>query len=135
VQIKRLKISNFRSIQHADIEFGPITVLIGTNNAGKSAILEAIRIALTRRWGQRGTGFTEYDATCATPDPIPRSAIRSSSRSNFRKRLPMSGPRILTANWKISSSLTPCPAGPPSSCVLLAHGMQRKRVSFRDGSS
>lgn len=71
VQIKRVKISNFRSIRQADIEFGDITVLIGTNNAGKSAILEAIRIALTRRWGQRGTGFTEYDVhLCeARPDP------------------------------------------------------------------
>ncbi|TCQ96207.1 AAA family ATPase [Neorhizobium sp. JUb45] len=71
MQIKRVKISNFRSIRQADIEFGDITVLIGTNNAGKSAILEAIRIALTRRWGQRGTGFTEYDVhLCeARPDP------------------------------------------------------------------
>lgn len=69
--IKRIRISNFRSIRHADIELGPVTVLIGPNNAGKSAILEAIRIALTRRWGQRGTGFTEYDVhLCDTrPDP------------------------------------------------------------------
>ena len=59
--IRRVRISNFRSIRHADIELGTTTVLIGPNNAGKSAILEALRIALTRRWGQRGTGFTEYD--------------------------------------------------------------------------
>lgn len=61
MQIKRLTISNFRSIKHAEIELGATTVLIGPNNSGKTAILEAIRIALTRRWGQRGTGFTEYD--------------------------------------------------------------------------
>jgi putative ATP-dependent endonuclease of OLD family len=61
LQIKRVSISNFRSIRHAQIELGATTVLIGPNNAGKTAILEAIRIALTRRWGQRGTGFTEYD--------------------------------------------------------------------------
>ena len=49
------------------MELGTTTVLIGPNNAGKTAILEAIRIALTRRWGQRGTGFTEYDVhLCAT---------------------------------------------------------------------
>ena len=59
--IRRVRILNFRSIRHADIELGATTVLIGPNNAGKSAILEALRIALTRRWGQRGTGFTEYD--------------------------------------------------------------------------
>jgi len=40
---------------------GETTVFIGPNNAGKTAILDALRIALTRRWGQRGTGFTEYD--------------------------------------------------------------------------
>jgi putative ATP-dependent endonuclease of OLD family len=61
VLIKKVKISNFRSIKHAEIELNKTTVLIGPNNAGKTALLEAIRIALTRRWGQRGTGFTEYD--------------------------------------------------------------------------
>ena len=66
-----MKISNFRSIRQTDIELGETTVLIGPNNAGKSAILEAIRIALTRRWGQRGTGFTEYDVhlCAARTDP------------------------------------------------------------------
>lgn len=67
MHIKRVTISNFRSIKHAEIELDATTVLIGPNNAGKTAILEAIRIALTRRWGQRGTGFTEYDVhLCAT---------------------------------------------------------------------
>ncbi|MER9592747.1 AAA family ATPase [Mesorhizobium australicum] len=67
MRIKRVTISNFRSIRYAEIELGATTVLIGPNNAGKTAILEAIRIALTRRWGQRGTGFTEYDVhLCAT---------------------------------------------------------------------
>ena len=61
MQLKRVRISNFRSIRDADLELGKTTVLIGPNNAGKTAILEAVRIALTRRWGQRGTGFTEYD--------------------------------------------------------------------------
>ena len=61
MKIKRVTISNFRSIRHVEIDLDSTTVLIGPNNAGKTAILEAIRIALTRRWGQRGTGFTEYD--------------------------------------------------------------------------
>ena len=67
MRIKRVAISNFRSIRYAELEVDATTVLIGPNNAGKTAILEAIRIALTRRWGQRGTGFTEYDVhLCAT---------------------------------------------------------------------
>jgi putative ATP-dependent endonuclease of OLD family len=59
--IRRIHIKNFRSIHDAEVDLNETTVLIGPNNAGKSAILEAIRIALTRRWGQRGTSFTEYD--------------------------------------------------------------------------
>ena len=61
MRITSLHIENFRSIKNLDIELGDTTIFIGPNNAGKTAILDAVRIALTRRWGQRGTGFTEYD--------------------------------------------------------------------------
>ena len=61
MRISRLRIENFRSIRYLDIELGDTTVFIGPNNAGKTAILDAVRIVLTRRWGQRGTGFTEHD--------------------------------------------------------------------------
>src|SRR5262249_59573054 len=71
MRVARLIIENFRSIRHLDLELGNTTVFIGPNNSGKTAILDAIRIALTRRWGQRGTGFTEYDVHLAdeTSDP------------------------------------------------------------------
>lgn len=61
MRITSLRIRNFRSIRSLDLSLGGTTVLIGQNNTGKSAILDAVRIALTRRWGQRGTGFTEHD--------------------------------------------------------------------------
>lgn len=61
MRISRLRIENFRSIASLEIELGDTTVFIGPNNAGKTAILDALRIVLTRRWGQRGTGFTEHD--------------------------------------------------------------------------
>lgn len=61
MKITRVRIKNFRSIHSLDLEFGETTVFIGPNNSGKTAILDAIRVALTRRWGQRGTGFTEHD--------------------------------------------------------------------------
>jgi putative ATP-dependent endonuclease of the OLD family len=71
MRITRLHIQNFRSIKSLELELSETSVLIGQNNAGKTAILDAIRIALTRRWGQRGTGFTEYDVHLAdeTSDP------------------------------------------------------------------
>ena len=40
----------------------------------KTAILDALRIALTRRWGQRGTGFTEYDVHLATDADDPKQS-------------------------------------------------------------
>jgi len=44
MQITAIDIKNFRSFKNMDqsLEFGPITVLIGANNAGKSSILKAI---------------------------------------------------------------------------------------------
>src|SRR5713101_2298054 len=73
MRITSLRIENFRSIKSLDLELGETTVFIGQNNAGKTAILDAVRIALTRRWGQRGTGFTEYDVYLATENSDPKA--------------------------------------------------------------
>src|SRR6266849_1438310 len=75
MRISRLQIENFRSIKALEIELGDTTVFIGPNNAGKTAILDAVRIALTRRWGQRGTGFTEYDVHLATESDDPKASV------------------------------------------------------------
>ena len=61
MKITHVHIENFRSIKQLDLDLDDTTVLIGPNNEGKSAVLDALRFVLTRRWGQRGTGFTEYD--------------------------------------------------------------------------
>ena len=74
MRISRLHIENFRSIRVLDLALGETTVLIGSNNAGKTAILDAVRIVLTRRWGQRGTGFTENDVHRLDPDADPRTS-------------------------------------------------------------
>lgn len=73
MRISRLRIENFRSIRNLDLDLEETTVLIGPNNAGKTAILDALRIVLTRRWGQRGTGFTENDVHRSRPDQDPRT--------------------------------------------------------------
>src|SRR5262245_43124990 len=72
MRITSIRIENFRSIKSLYVELGETTVLIGTKNGGKTAILDAIRIALTLRWGQRGTGFTEYDVHLAGEDDDPK---------------------------------------------------------------
>lgn len=84
MRITRLEIENFRSIRHLVVDLGDTTVFVGPNNAGKSAILDALRIALTRRWGQRGTGFSEYDIHLAddTSDPKSSTGVRIELRSD-----------------------------------------------------
>lgn len=60
--ISRLLIENFRCIRTLDIVLSPTSVIIGENNAGKTAVLDAVKIALSRKWGRSGqTGFNEYD--------------------------------------------------------------------------
>ncbi len=62
MHISRLVIKHFRCIRDLDISLSPTSVFIGENNAGKSAVLDAVKIALGRKWGRSGqTGFSEYD--------------------------------------------------------------------------
>lgn len=84
MRITRLEISNFRSIRHMAVDLGDTTVFVGPNNAGKTAILDALRIALTRRWGQRGTGFSEYDVHLPddTADPKTSSGVSIELRAD-----------------------------------------------------
>lgn len=74
MQIKQLRIENFRCIRELELDLDETTVFIGANNSGKTAILEAVRIALSRRWGSRGTGFTEFDVHCPGQDHDPKTA-------------------------------------------------------------
>lgn len=78
MKLIELKIRNFRGIRSLDLSLDVLTVLIGENNTGKSTVLEAIRLVLTRGFGvRRGGQFTEYDfhlkdatATPQTAEPI-----------------------------------------------------------------
>ena len=40
--LNRLKIENFKAWRHADLEFGKVTGLFGTNSAGKSSLLQLL---------------------------------------------------------------------------------------------
>jgi putative ATP-dependent endonuclease of OLD family len=74
MQLASISIENFRSIRSLKLSLDETTLLIGPNNGGKSAVLEAVRIGLSRRWGQRGTGFTEDDVHRPDDATDPRTA-------------------------------------------------------------
>ena len=63
MHIASIRIKNFRGLKDIAIPLARATVLIGENNSGKSSVLDCISLTLGRRWGQRGTGFSEYDLT------------------------------------------------------------------------
>jgi len=47
VYLAKLKITNFRKLQSVDLEFQPgLNVLVGSNNIGKTAIVDALRALL-----------------------------------------------------------------------------------------
>lgn len=78
MKLIEITIENFRGIRSLKMPLDGLTVLIGENNTGKSTVLEALRLVLTRGFGFRKDGrFTEYDfhlkdaaATPQTADPI-----------------------------------------------------------------
>lgn len=56
--LTKLELSNFRRFERHEISLGSTTILVGPNNAGKSSIIEALRlIALVVRYGPQ-TNFT-----------------------------------------------------------------------------
>lgn len=40
--VKKLKLENFRGVKKGEIEFGDLTILVGSNNSAKTTILEAL---------------------------------------------------------------------------------------------
>ncbi|HAT3859009.1 TPA: AAA family ATPase [Legionella pneumophila] len=60
MRISNIKIKNFKSIEDLDISLPQISALVGSNNAGKSNILEAIRRVLGSAW-VNANSFDEND--------------------------------------------------------------------------
>jgi len=61
MRISNIEIQNFRSIRHLRLDFGKTTILIGPNNAGKTAILDAIRVALPNSKEQKRKNISVQD--------------------------------------------------------------------------
>jgi putative ATP-dependent endonuclease of the OLD family len=75
MKLKEITIENFRGIRSLTLPFDDLTVLIGENNTGKSTVLEAIRLVLSRGFGtRRSSQFAEYDFHLADADASPQTA-------------------------------------------------------------
>ncbi|MFZ1414257.1 MAG: DUF2813 domain-containing protein [Defluviicoccus sp.] len=75
MKLIEITIENFRGIRALHLSLDGLTVLIGENNTGKSTVLEAVRLVLTRGFGlRRGGQFTEYDFHLKNADATPQTA-------------------------------------------------------------
>lgn len=75
MKLAEITIENFRGIRSLHLPLDGLTVLIGENNTGKSTVLEAIRLVLTRGFGVRRDGrFTEYDFHLKDATTTPQTA-------------------------------------------------------------
>ena len=59
--LTQLGIRNFRGIEELTLPLDDLCVLIGENNSGKSTVLDALRVCLTRSLTRRARVFEEYD--------------------------------------------------------------------------
>jgi len=74
MKLREITIKNFRNLVDVKIPIEDTTVLIGENNSGKTALLDALRIALTRTSTSRETPFDEYDYHMFNPGDSPETS-------------------------------------------------------------
>jgi putative ATP-dependent endonuclease of the OLD family len=88
MKLRRLEIESFRGISKLDLAITDTTVLIGENNTGKTAVLDALRLALRAIKTRRGWAFEEYDFHLPTPNSEPSGSPPISIRLTFREDQP-----------------------------------------------
>ena len=60
MRILHIKIHNFRGIIDEEFELQPYTLLIGSNNAGKSTVVDAIRSFYESFWKTWNNAYRYY---------------------------------------------------------------------------
>ena len=74
MQLREVKVKNYRCLANISIPINDTTVLVGENNSGKTALLDALRAALPRTAAGRGTPFEEYDYHMVKSNDSPQSS-------------------------------------------------------------
>ena len=92
MRLTRVEIENFRCIERISVDLDDTTVLIGENNSGKTAFLDAIRLCLNPPFGRKRRPFEEYDYRLsegkASPAEAPPIRIELAFAENAPKEWP-----------------------------------------------
>jgi putative ATP-dependent endonuclease of the OLD family len=96
VKLREVTIKNFRCLRDINIPLDDSIVLIGENNSGKTALLDALRIALPRSIpGRGGTPFEQYDYHMWKDGDSPQSCEGIVVELWFREDMPDEWPPSL----------------------------------------
>jgi putative ATP-dependent endonuclease of the OLD family len=95
MKLREIRVQNFRCLADVTIPIGDTIVLVGTNNSGKTALLDALRIALTGNRANRGTPFDEYDYHMSKVGDSPQTSQGIVVELWFREDIPDEWPDSL----------------------------------------
>jgi putative ATP-dependent endonuclease of OLD family len=85
MKLRHVKIKNFRCLVDVDIPIDDTTILIGENNSGKTAFLEALRIVFSRGLFGGKWIFDEFDYHMANQNDTPETSPGIEIELTFRE--------------------------------------------------
>lgn len=119
--IKRISITNFRSIQHLEQDFGKekFIILIGRGNSGKSTILSAIQAVLSPSWNYSFSDLDFYNQDTDKPicieidiSDLPNALLNEMKFGLYVRNNLDTNPTIsdlyLTIRLTVDETLEPC---------------------------
>ena len=74
MRLTNIHVKNFRGLRDVRLDLAPTTLLIGENNCGKTSLLDAARLALSRSAGRKTGTFDPYDYHLGTRQAEPQGA-------------------------------------------------------------
>ena len=95
MKLREIKLKNFRNLVDISIPICDTTILVGENNAGKTALLDALRIALSSNTTSRKSPFDEYDYHMSKADDTPQTSRGIVIELWFREDTPDEWPDTL----------------------------------------
>jgi len=94
MKLREVVIRNFRSLVDVRVPIDDTTVLVGENNSGKTAFLDALTKVLPTAY-RRSNPFDEYDYHMAQPADSPRTSAGITIESWFREDDPDEWPEAV----------------------------------------
>ena len=100
MRLTRVEIENFRCIDHISVDLDDTTVLIGENNSGKTAFLDAVRLCLDPPFGRKRRPFEEYDYRFSAERASPAEAPPIRIELTFAERVPEEWPEDVRQDFR-----------------------------------